>query len=581
MASIDDNKNRYQAQPRRLLPRQSIDGFISHQPARQIPQFISSKQSGVDGRQPGASDAGLIDEFRRPSGYYARRVGMQNLAAKPAHPANHNKLSAKSRAVAAQSDNAPKGQGALLDDGTADGGRGGKKSRRSKMGKTWHWSLRGGLALAAVVLIIGGFLALKGFFKLHGVFQGHGTAAALQNNVNPDQLKGIGSGRVNILLMGIGGPGHDGPDLTDTMMVASIDPVNNKVALISVPRDLWVKEPNNYVSNYGKINAAYESGKYQYLGHNDSSNANQKAVTAGFSAVDKTVSNVLGIPIQYDVLFNFQAFSKAINTVGGITVNAPTQLYDPTIAWQNNNNPVIAKQGLQTMDGAKALLYSRSRETTTDFARSKRQRAVLVALKNKVLSAGTISNPWKINQLLGAFGNNVRTNLSLSDMEALQGIIRQAGNNSIRSIGLDDASNNFITTGMLYGQSIDEPKAGLFDYAQIHNFIRNTAKDGYLVKENPSLSVLNGTTINGAASRMATKLKSYGFNVVKVADAASSNHQTTSLMDDSGGQAKFSAHYLGQLLHVSSKTAAKKAISGSKGADFVIIVGSNEATSKS
>ncbi|MGH7238031.1 MAG: LCP family protein, partial [Candidatus Saccharimonadales bacterium] len=281
--------------------------------------------------------------------------------------------------------------------------------------------------------------------------------------------------------------------------------------------------------------------------------------------------------VQYDMLVNFQAFSQAINTVGGVSLDVPSELYDPTVAWQNNNNPVIAQPGVQTMDGAKALLYSRSRETTSDFARAQRQRAVLVALKSKVLSAGTISNPWTISQLLNAFGDNVRTNLSLGDMQALYGIVKGVGNNNVQSLGLDDAANSFITTGMLYGQSIDEPKAGLFDYSDIQNYVRNTMKDGYLLKENATITVLNGTTIDGAASAVAKMLKSYGFNVTSVADAPQSTYTQTGLTDLTGGQDKYTDHYLEQLLHVSSKPA-KNSAAKPNAANFVIIVGSDEAT---
>ncbi len=162
-----------------------------------------------------------------------------------------------------------------------------------------RWTKRGFILLEAGILLAGGLLLGKGWLKLHEVFQGGGTAVALQADVNPNQLKGEGDGRVNVLLLGIGGQNHDGPDLTDTMVLVSIDPVNNTAALLSVPRDLWIKEPNNFVGQYQKINAAYESGKCSYLGEENSSNSNQKAINAGFKTADEAVSTVLGIPIDY------------------------------------------------------------------------------------------------------------------------------------------------------------------------------------------------------------------------------------------------------------------------------------------
>jgi LCP family protein required for cell wall assembly len=427
-----------------------------------------------------------------------------------------------------------------------------------------------------VILAIGGFLLAKGYFQLGKVFSGNGSAVALNTNVSPGQLKGIGSGRVNVLLLGVGGPGHDGPDLTDTIMLASVDPINKKVALISVPRDLWVKEPNNYMSNYGKLNEAYESGKYQYLGRESASNSNQKAVQAGFDAADKVVGRVLGVPVNYNVLVNFKAFSQAVNTVGGVDINVPERLYDPTVAWQNNWNPIIAKKGMQHMNGAKALLYSRSRETSSDFARAKLQRSVMVALKNKILSLGTLSNPWKINKLLGNFGNNVRTDLSLGDTEALYNILKSISNENIKSVGLTDAANGYVKTAMLYGQSIVLPKAGMFDYSDIHDYVRNSARDGYIAEENAKITVLNGTMIDGAASRVADELESYGFDVGRVANANRHNYSATKLFSASTGNDKYTAHYLKQLLNVNPASLDKSL--KPNGANFVIIVGSDEAT---
>ncbi|HET6924434.1 MAG TPA: LCP family protein, partial [Candidatus Saccharimonadales bacterium] len=153
------------------------------------------------------------------------------------------------------------------------------------------WMLRGGLAFAVMLLLIGGLLFYQGLSKVHKVFKGSANRpAALQANVDPQLLKGEGDGRVNILLLGNGGNGHDGPDLTDTIMVASIDPVNKTADLLSVPRDLWVKMPNGFMGASQKINAAYEDGKYTYLHRQDASNANYKAVEAGFASADKVVS---------------------------------------------------------------------------------------------------------------------------------------------------------------------------------------------------------------------------------------------------------------------------------------------------
>ncbi|HUD10324.1 MAG TPA: LCP family protein [Candidatus Saccharimonadales bacterium] len=449
--------------------------------------------------------------------------------------------------------------------------------------RKWHRirsrALRAALVAIAAIIVVGGLLLGKGYLQLHHVFRGGGTAVALDANVNPDELNGEGSGRINVLLLGIGGGDHEGPDLTDTMLVASINPVNNTAALLSIPRDLWVKMPNNYISNYQKINAAYESGKYEYLGTEDGSNSNQKAIDAGFKAVDGTVEQVLGIPINYTVLVNFQAFQQAVNTVGSVTINVPTELYDPTMAWANNGNPVIAAAGAQTMDGSKALMYVRSRETTSDFARTQRQRSVILALKQKVLTLGTLSNPLKISQLLSTFGSNVRTDISLKDANAMYSLIKNISNNKFKSLGLADAPNNFVTTGTEDNVSIVEPTAGLYNYSQIQSYVRNTLKDGYIAKENADIMILNGTTTPGLANTVASTLKSYGYRVGAVGNAPTLTYQKTVIVDLTGGKDKYTSHYLQNRLHAKAvETIPDKTIQPN-GANFVIILGEDAANS--
>ncbi len=451
--------------------------------------------------------------------------------------------------------------------------------RRAK----WRDRRRNAARVTAVALVLlitmGGLLFSQSYLKLHKVFKGGtGTAAALKVNVNPDLLKGEGSGRVNILLMGRGGGNHDGPDLTDTMMLASIDPVNHTATLLSLPRDLWVNVPNQGVM---KLNAVWETGEFKYLGKVAPGSTDPKAISAGFNLVDQTVGSILGINIDYNALVDFQAFQQAVDTVGGVTVNVPTPLVDPTMAWENNGNATLAQAGLQNFDGKQALLYVRSRETTSDFARAQRQRAVLLALKSKVETVGTLSNPFKISGLFSAFGNNVQTDLSLSNADRLYDILKDVDGANISSIDLDGGSvpgaTQYVTDGNINGQSIVLPKAGLFQYGDIQQFVRSQLKDPYIVKENAPIIVLNGTTTSGLATNEADLLKTYGYNVIQAGDAPETNWTTTTLVDLSHGKDKYTAHYLEQRLNVKALTAMPGDNIPTNGADFVIIIGSDEA----
>lgn len=448
--------------------------------------------------------------------------------------------------------------------------------RRLKWWRRRHLSR--GLAVALVLLIIFGGL-LQGYLMLRRVFNGTGTAAALSSNVDPNLLKGEGRGRVNILLLGRGGSNHDAPDLTDTMMLVSIDPVNHTSVMLSLPRDLWVNVPDKGVM---KLNAAWETGEFKYLGKTAPGSTNRKAIKAGFDTVDQTVSDVLGIEIDYNVLVDFQAFQEAVDTVGGITVNVPSNLVDPTMAWENHGNPVLATAGVHDFTGKQALIYVRSRETTSDFARAGRQRAVLLTLKGKVESLGTLSNPLKLSSLLSAFGSNVQTDLSLNNANRLYRILKHIGGSKITAIGLNDTAKpgatQYVIGGNINGQSIVLPKAGLFQYGAIQQFIRSQLKDPYIIKENARISILNGTIASGLATTKANELKSYGYNVVKIGNAPDGGWIRTTLVDLSHGKDKYTRHYLEQRLNTKAVTKLANTNIPTNGADFVIIIGSDEAT---
>lgn len=168
---------------------------------------------------------------------------------------------------------------------------------------------RAALTLLALVVVGGALFALRLYILERNVFRGGGRAPALAENVDISKLKGEGDGRINILLLGTGGPGHQGGDLTDTILLASVDPVNHNTALLSVPRDLWVRIPGD---GYQKLNAAYTYGKQQSKAKSEA----QKD-QAGLELLDKTISPILGVPIHYHAVVDFAAFKQTVNALGG------------------------------------------------------------------------------------------------------------------------------------------------------------------------------------------------------------------------------------------------------------------------
>lgn len=462
-----------------------------------------------------------------------------------------------------------------------------KPKNRLTAGRAWKkWLLSGGIVMFCLLLGTGGLLFAQTYSKAHKVFRGTGQSAALTASADSTRLKGEDKGRVNILLLGNGGLGHDAPDLTDTLIVLSIDTVHKTATMLSVPRDLWVNVPG---SSATKINAAYEIGKYNEAGKVDNTNNNTDAVMAGFKKADQTISSVLGIDINYNLLVNFTSFKQAVDAVGGVTVNVPEQLYDPTMAWENGGNPVLAAAGSQMMDGTKALMYVRSRETSSDFARSQRQRAVILALKEKVLTAGTLSNPLKVSGLVNAFGDNMVTDMSLSEgMRAYQ-LGKSIDNTKIQTLDLVTPPNNLVTTSSIQNVSIDVPRAGMFQYGDIQKYVQQlfnppqtaaASTAGTNVKTNTpetaQIAVLNGTARAGLAGTQASIIKAAGYSVPTVGNAPSQAYGKTIVVDLSNGANPNTKKYLETTYGVTAVTQLPDAAIQPGSANFVVILGSDQ-----
>ncbi len=210
-------------------------------------------------------------------------------------------------------------------------------------------------------------------------------------------------GRVNVLVMGFGGVGHEGGDLTDTMILTSVSLSEPRASLISIPRDLWIPEIR------AKVNSAYHYG--------------------GVDLAKLSVERVVGIPIHYTILIDFSAFKNVIDALEGIDVNVENGFTDTKypIAGKENDPCLLCRyetlrfaQGKQLMDGETALKFVRSRHANgdegTDSARESRQQKVIDAIKNKILSPGVFLNPWKAASIFKVVRDSVKIDMNEKDM---------------------------------------------------------------------------------------------------------------------------------------------------------------------
>jgi LCP family protein required for cell wall assembly len=436
--------------------------------------------------------------------------------------------------------------------------------------------LRTTIGFTVLGLLVGGYIFSKGFIRAKQVFKGGGEALAWNCEPDPQELKAEGDGRVNVLILGKGGPEQrDGPDLTDTIMLSSIDPCNKEAGLLSIPRDLAVKMKTGESS---KINAVYALTK---MSAKNNGKSDQEAEQEGIDAIEESVENVLGTKIHYYVMVDFTAFEKAVDAVGGIDINVKKPVYEK-MSLKGQIYVLDADKGMQHFDGIKALAYSRSRYTSVrgDFDRSERQREVIVALRNKVLSVGTYSNPVKVSQLIDSFGTRVSTNLNIKDdVGRLYGLGQEIGEDKIKSLSLVDEPNVLIGGASdPYLGSIQIPKEGIFKYDAIKKFVRTNFIDGFIKKENPSIVVLNGTTTPNLATQKSKVLKSYGYNIVEVGDGPDKDVANTILVDLKNGEKKYTKRYL-ELRHSTTSTNnLPTGITLPENTDFVIILGQNETS---
>lgn len=319
------------------------------------------------------------------------------------------------------------------------------------------------LLFAAAVFAVIRFFNLDRF-----VFKGPKTVVQL---ITDTGLKSD-MGRVNVLLLGTGGAGHEGPDLTDTIIFASIDKKGKDVVLVSIPRDLWA--PNLRA----KINSAYAFG----LGKND-----------GIELARETVKLLFDMPVHYVARVDFNGFIKAVDLVGGLNIDVEKSFVDsryPLAGRQDDlcgltieteeiegemievvkdatgsaillseitdeNDPFICRyetlvfsKGPTLMDGETALKFVRSRHGTndegSDFARSARQQKAILAFRQKVLSSETLTDPGKIVDLIKTFGRSIDTDIEDDDIPLFIKLATKIDPSTIKRVVLDASRNESV-----------------------------------------------------------------------------------------------------------------------------------------
>lgn len=357
--------------------------------------------------------------------------------------------------------------------------------------------------------------------------------------VAPDKsLNGEDGDRLNVLLLGVGGTGHDGPELTDTMIFASYKPSTSEVGMISIPRDLTVEIPGY---GYRKINAVNALAEMQ---ERDS----------GLQAAASTVETIFGQPVDYTIKVDFNGFEEIIDDLGGIDVYVDRSFEDGTYPVDDGAGSVQTvsfTQGWTHMDGEMALQYARSRHGTngegSDFARAARQQKMLLAVKDRALSLNVLLNPAKLNNVISTIRKNVSTDMSLWEMLKVAEFIPSIDRTQMTMRVLDTASGSPLYSTMINGAYVILPRQE--DWSDLKLIAKNIFDDEPVAisqeaalpakptsTDGVRIEIQNGTPLTGLAARTAELLESSGFTIALVSNAAERDYQKTMIFDYTNGK---------------------------------------------
>lgn len=258
------------------------------------------------------------------------------------------------------------------------------------------------------------------------------AAVASAGDDNP-QASAAGSGvvpttsRINILLTSVDPADEDSPDLTDTLIVASIDPVDHSISLISFPRE---------IAGFPLVGGGTYSGRINtFLDHVRAHPAEFKE--RPIVELTHQLSFLLGTPVQYYASVDLHGFRDLVDAAGGVTITTDRKIDDPTYEWEDGKRGFTLEAGTHTLDGARALAFVRARATAndSDIDRARRQQQVLLSLGTKLTTAAMLP---RIPGLLSLAGEAIRTNYPSSQVTGLIDLASQVDQANIHRIVLGE-----------------------------------------------------------------------------------------------------------------------------------------------
>ncbi|MCH2188687.1 LCP family protein [Candidatus Gracilibacteria bacterium] len=322
--------------------------------------------------------------------------------------------------------------------------------------------------------------------------------------------------KINILITGMGGGSHDAPNLTDTIILASIHKLYKTISLLSIPRDLWVGYDE---TNTGKINEIYRREAKK-----------NESPAEGMQALEKKVSEITGESIDYYANIDFNGFTEVVDALEGVEITLEKQFVDYSFPdGEGGHRTFVLRKGTWTLDGETALNYARSRHSTSDFDRSLRQQQILSAIKTKVSQTSFLGSPKKIKAFYDIFKEYVFTDVELSDILELSYLAKEIKDYEVIPHNINDScfygSNTCAAGGFLYvpereyfdGRSVllinGSDITDLSDYSGITSYMDLVFNYPLFYSEKIQVNIFNATGINNLASAYTNEAIKYGFSL--------------------------------------------------------------------
>jgi len=321
----------------------------------------------------------------------------------------------------------------------------------------------------------------------------------------------------------------------------------------------------------GKLNSAYAIGSDRRNYPNVRSD--WKTLTGGGDLAAATISQVIGQPVDYWVGIDFKAFRDVVDALGGVQVNVPTALDDRRYPRGETAGMmhIHFNPGWQQIDGERALEYARSRESTSDFDRSRRQQLILLAVRQRVFSLNAVP---RLLSLLGALQDNVRTNLRPAEVRQLTDLAGQFKDQDIRRIAID--TSNFLRSGYgSGGQYVLQPLDPT--YGALHRYLAMALVDRSVLATGVPFRLQDGSRrywlpygIGTTASILTSLLQAEGWDA-RLGPATTRRVAQTEILDGSGGGAATTVAWLKSYFGAVVTTVAPPA----SGPGVTVIIGSD------